>query len=110
MKVKDVYRSGGSTTRRLSLLRSLWRDVKLSVLMTRDLMTGRYRHFPLRASVALVLALAYIISPVDLITDLAPIVGWLDDGAVALLCMKLAEHDLLRYDRWRTASRESSDG
>ena len=33
------------------------------------------------------LAIAYIISPVDIITDLLPVIGWADDlGGVGLAC------------------------
>ena len=40
----------------------------------------------------LVLALLYIISPVDVIPDVIPVVGWADDALVAVgagaLCLK----------------------
>ena len=35
-------------------------------------------------AVILILALFYIISPIDLIPDVIPVVGWLDDAAVAV--------------------------
>lgn len=35
-------------------------------------------------TVILVLALLYIISPIDLIPDVIPVVGWIDDLVVAL--------------------------
>ena len=35
-------------------------------------------------SVVLILALLYIISPIDLIPDVIPVVGWIDDLVVAL--------------------------
>ena len=42
--------------------------------------------------VILVLALLYIISPIDVIPDPIPVVGWVDDVAVGLgagaLCLK----------------------
>ena len=37
-----------------------------------------------------ILAAVYIISPVDLIPDLIPILGWLDDGLIAYVLIKLA--------------------
>lgn len=38
-----------------------------------------------RISIALVLALAYGISPIDIIPDFIPVIGWMDDVAVFLL-------------------------
>jgi uncharacterized membrane protein YkvA (DUF1232 family) len=32
----------------------------------------------------LIMALLYILSPIDLIPDVIPVVGWLDDAAVAV--------------------------
>jgi uncharacterized membrane protein YkvA (DUF1232 family) len=32
----------------------------------------------------LILALLYILSPIDLIPDVIPVVGWVDDAAVAV--------------------------
>jgi uncharacterized membrane protein YkvA (DUF1232 family) len=87
----------------VGLLSWIWTDLKLAFAMTRDLVRGAYPHFPTRAAVALLLALAYIVSPVDLITDLVPVVGWLDDGVVALICLRLAETDLKAYQRWRSS-------
>ena len=50
--------------------RALWRTVRAA---------------PIRKKLALIGALAYVVLPADLIPDVAPIVGWLDDlGVVSL--------------------------
>ncbi len=41
-------------------------------------------------TVILILALLYILSPIDLIPDVIPVVGWLDDLAVAVSAGALA--------------------
>jgi uncharacterized membrane protein YkvA (DUF1232 family) len=46
---------------------------------------------PLSAKWVAVFAALYVISPVDLITDFLPIIGWLDDSIVAYLLFKLAQ-------------------
>jgi uncharacterized membrane protein YkvA (DUF1232 family) len=45
---------------------------------------------PSVAKLVAVLAAVYIISPVDLVPDVLPILGWLDDGVISVLLFKLA--------------------
>lgn len=40
--------------------------------------------------VAIILALIYIVSPVDIIPDIIPVIGWVDDAIVALLVLGFA--------------------
>jgi uncharacterized membrane protein YkvA (DUF1232 family) len=37
-----------------------------------------------------VLAVAYVLSPVDLVSDLIPVLGWIDDGVIAYVLLTLA--------------------
>lgn len=46
----------------------------------------------------LIASLLYILSPVDLLPDFVPIVGWLDDGAAALLMASEIAQMLRRRD------------
>lgn len=62
-----------------------------------------------------VAALVYLVFPVDFVSDLVPLVGWIDDGAVLVALLWLAYRLLPRdvYDalRRRTApAREPIDG
>lgn len=94
---------------RLGLLRTLWKDIRLSFGMTRDLLNGSYGRFPFRAAAAFLLALAYIVFPADLLADVVPVVGWLDDGVVTVLCLKMAEYDLKRYETWKKQREGAED-
>jgi uncharacterized membrane protein YkvA (DUF1232 family) len=46
---------------------------------------------PASAKLATIAAIWYVLSPIDLVTDLIPILGWLDDGIVVILLLKLAQ-------------------
>jgi uncharacterized membrane protein YkvA (DUF1232 family) len=45
---------------------------------------------PPAAKLAAILALAYLVSPIDLIPDFIPVLGWLDDGAVVAVLISVA--------------------
>jgi len=56
------------------------------------------RRTPLAPKLLSLLAVAYVVWPVDLIPDVAPLLGWLDDAGVVSLAMawvfkKVAEMD-----------------
>lgn len=44
------------------------------------------------------LALAYVVMPIDLIPDLIPVVGWLDDLGVVSAATWFFTRELKRYD------------
>lgn len=46
-------------------------------------------------------ALIYFVSPVDIIPDFLPVVGYLDDAAVVAACIKLVKSDIDDYKQWR---------
>ncbi|MBI5518088.1 MAG: DUF1232 domain-containing protein [Deltaproteobacteria bacterium] len=61
----------------------------------------RDREAPRGAKVTALLALAYVLFPLDVIPDLAPVVGWLDDlgmtaVAVGFLAQQAARHEALK--------------
>ncbi len=45
---------------------------------------------PLLAKLIILLAIAYLLSPVDLIPDFIPVLGWLDDVIIIPFLLKLA--------------------
>lgn len=45
---------------------------------------------PLHARVVVILVLAYVLSPIDLIPDVIPVVGWIDDIIIIPLGLALA--------------------
>ncbi len=47
-------------------------------------------------------ALIYFVSPVDLIPDMIPGVGYVDDAAVIAFALTMVGDDLEDYKNWRT--------
>ena len=76
------------------------RRVELAVRCLRDVVRGDYR-LPWKTVAALAAALAYFLSPFDVIPDFIPLTGFIDDAAVLGLVFAAAETDLRGYCEWR---------
>jgi uncharacterized membrane protein YkvA (DUF1232 family) len=74
--------------------------VQLAFGCVRDVVRGRYR-LPWKTVAALSAALAYFLSPIDVVPDFIPLSGFIDDAAVLGLVFGAAEVDLRRYCKWR---------
>lgn len=94
-KAEEIVRHAGA-------LRQYWEDVKTFFLMVKDYSGGAYRGVPFGTIAAIVGALAYVLSPIDVIPDFIPVLGYLDDAAVLALCLKLVQVDVEDYRRWQT--------
>jgi uncharacterized membrane protein YkvA (DUF1232 family) len=76
-------------------------DFKLLISLVRDYWNGEYREIPWWAISAVVFALLYVLSPIDLIPDPIPVIGYLDDAAVVAVCLLLIEKELGDYIAWK---------
>ncbi len=110
-----------SSTRRTAALRTLWRAVTASrrpgapalgelasavPRMAGTTLSGRYRLLTRSRLALLVLAVAYILSPVDLVPELilGPI-GLIDDAAIALWLAGVLLTESERFVDWERAGR-----
>lgn len=77
--------------------REYMNNIKNYFMMLKDFVTGKYKNIPVGTISAIIGTLLYVLSPVDLIPDLIPVVGFLDDAAVLALCVKLTQYDVDQY-------------
>jgi len=84
-------------------------DGRLLLQMVKDARSGRYRKLPRWTLSAVVFSLLYVLNPMDLIPDVIPGVGAIDDAAVVSLCLLLIEQDLLAYRSWLQALPSARD-
>lgn len=88
---------------KLPKLRQWMDQAGLMLALVKDYWAGRYREVPYWAISAGALALLYVLNPADVIPDVLPGVGYLDDATVVAFCLKLIERELQRYRDWRAA-------
>jgi len=63
-----------------------------------------YTDIPLGSIIAITSALLYFVSPIDIIPDSVPVIGYLDDAAVLVACWRLVGSDVEEYINWRKKS------
>jgi uncharacterized membrane protein YkvA (DUF1232 family) len=66
----------------------LWWKFKKEIMMVWAML--RNPAAPAIAKLVALLSVVYIISPIDLVPDVIPFLGWLDDGVITILLFKLA--------------------
>jgi len=86
---------------RLGLLARLFQDLKFLFPLIRDYWKGTYRDISAKSIVIFIVALAYIISPIDLIPDYILGLGQIDDAAILGLSLYFLEKDLMKYKEWK---------
>jgi uncharacterized membrane protein YkvA (DUF1232 family) len=69
--------------------------------LVKDYWKGTYRDVSVKSIVIFVVALAYIISPIDLIPDYIIGLGQIDDAVILGLSLYYLEKDLLKYKEWK---------
>lgn len=86
-------------------LEGLWQDIRLLYSMISDAVLGRYK-VPYRTVAAVAFTLLYFVNPFDLIPDIIPVVGYIDDAFVVSLCIKFIGTDLEKYRKWMNRDNE----
>ncbi|WP_201583078.1 YkvA family protein [Psychrobacter jeotgali] len=84
-----------------SYLERFAKDLVLFLSLAKDYYQGNYTDIPYRSMSAVVVALLYILNPIDIIPDFIPFIGYIDDAIVLTFCLKLAEKDLQKYQIWK---------
>ena len=90
-----------ATLKKIPKVGNLLSDVPLLVSMVKSYIDGEYKEIPYNIIVAIVAALLYVISPLDIIPDIIPAIGFTDDAVAIAFCMKLIHDDLEKYKTWR---------
>ena len=85
---------GGKLGEQIENFKVLWSLLK-------DYYNGTYRNVPWKFIAAIGFAVAYLISPIDVIPDFIPLVGYVDDAAVFGLVVKSFMSEIEEYKTWK---------
>ncbi len=88
------------------VLGSLVEDLITMTHLVSDCLKGIYEELPRGTVIGILAALFYAFSPIDLILDIIPFAGYLDDAAVISLILELGlARDLMQYRDWKRQRR-----
>ena len=81
-------------------LYGLIKNRRIVAQMFTDAWKGSYR-ISLFTMLAIIFSLLYLVFPLDLIPDVIPVLGWIDDGMLLYLLSKRIVWEAGKYLRWR---------
>ena len=90
---------------RIPEFKAVVNEVKVLISMVKDYWFGRYTAIP-RAKIAIIaFCLLYLLNPIDIIPDFLPGIGFLDDLAIVLLCLRIIRSEMDKYTLWVEAQK-----
>ena len=76
-------------------------DGRMLMALLRDYRAGNYRGALRGTIAAAAFALIYVLNPFDIVPDVLPFIGAVDDASVIAACLMLIERDLFKYRDWK---------
>ena len=84
-------------------------EIPVMASLVRSYFKKEYTDIPIGSIIAIISALTYFVSPIDIIPDSIPVLGHIDDAAIVVACWKLVESDIKDYKKWRSDNGKLSD-
>ena len=85
----------------IPLVGKFFADVPTLCLILKDYIEGDYTAIPVASVVTIVIALIYFVSPIDLVPDIIPVVGKMDDAVVIAIAVGAIHNDIADYKEWK---------
>lgn len=99
-KLDEAYKKAFANKGKLE---EVWNYLQLFFSISRDYINGNYSVVPKGSIIAIIGALIYFLSPIDLIPDFIPVIGYIDDIFVLGLVFNQVRSDLEEYEKWKNA-------
>lgn len=98
--IKDAL---GKAINNKSELDGVWSKMVLLFGVAKDYVNGDYTEIPKRSIIAILGGIIYFLSPLDIVPDFVPLLGFMDDIFVLNLVYKQVLKDLEKYKLWKDA-------
>lgn len=98
--VADALKKASANKGVGALAGEVWENLQLLTRMLKAAMSGEYKGIPSSTLVGGIAVLIYFISPIDLIPDMIPIIGLLDDATLLAWFIASIKTELDKYKEW----------
>lgn len=94
---------------KIPVLGGMLDDIQCMVCVIDSYVKKEYKEIPVSSIISIVASLVYLLSPIDLIPDAIPVVGYLDDAAIIFLVLNFGiDKDLDKYRIWNEKNRQTA--
>lgn len=90
-------------------LATLFDDITTMCCMVKAWVRKEYTGIPVKTIGMIILTLTYVFSPLDIIPDIFPVIGLLDDATMVTLCLAAARSDINDFRIWQEKKQRSLD-
>jgi uncharacterized membrane protein YkvA (DUF1232 family) len=88
-------------------VRGFWSDLTALFRLVRARIRGEYTELPWRAMTSALAAIIYFFSPIDVVPDFIPFLGYVYDAAVLAFVLRMIAGDIARFRDWEDARDEA---
>lgn len=81
-------------------------NLPIMASMINHYISGKYKEVPVATITYALVAILYVLTPTDIIPDIIPGVGYLDDVGIVLGVLPFIKKDLDNYIKWRDVNIE----
>ncbi|MEM9444243.1 MAG: YkvA family protein [Verrucomicrobiota bacterium] len=102
LKLEELMKEAQNKSKRIHKgpLLEIWSYLMAMFRLIRAYYSKTYRHIPWSSILMIIAGIVYFVSPMDMIPDWIPALGFLDDAAVLGFLIKMLRNDLNRFMKW----------
>lgn len=105
-KLKSLLNSTIKVVQENKQLNEVVQDIRIMIHLIKDWVNGDYQELSNNTVLLVVIALLYLVMPLDLIPDFLPM-GFIDDIAVIGFVMKRISDEINKYKEWKYTFNEN---
>ena len=99
--LQKVMNDSATAEKKACNLGEQFENFKLLWSLLKDYWNGEYKNAPWKLIAAIGFAVAYLVSPIDVIPDFIPVLGFVDDASVFALTIAAFQSEINAYKQWK---------
>ena len=99
--LEKVRKDSATAEEKSAKLGEQFESFKLTWGLLQDYWAGNYKNVPWKLLASIGFAVTYLVSPLDIIPDFLPVLGFVDDAVVFALVVSSFQSELDAYKEWK---------